>query len=80
MDIVVYGVIVGVSRLKNSQFGNPRYRLYVDNGSAPLTENDSHVNYTIDELIGKRVELHFRNGRVLKVNFVETTEQPPRAR
>jgi len=73
MELVIYGVILGARRLTNTQSGNPRYRTFLDNGVAMMTEGDVTI-YSVEDLIGKRVELRCRNGRVYQVNLVETTE------
>lgn len=54
------GVISGLTRLKNSRNGNPRYEVALDNGNHYITQADGHVGIDIsnsDYLEGITVEV-----------------------
>jgi hypothetical protein len=44
------GVITGLTRLKYSRNGNPRYEVALDNGNHYITQTDSACAYEIDNV------------------------------
>ena len=44
------GVISGITRLKNSRNGNPRWEVTLDNGNTYITMSDGYVGYEIDNV------------------------------
>lgn len=42
------GVIVSIERIKNSIYGNPNFRVTLDNGNSYRTSSDSSVVYEIE--------------------------------
>lgn len=67
----IEAVFQGVQRLQNSRFGNPRYRIFTQNG-AYLTETDAQVNHMIPDCIGKPVRIKFNDaGHIIGITPME---------
>lgn len=69
-------IIKSLSRLPNTENGNPRYRLYLADGDALLTKPDAAVAYSIDnsEYQNVPVELTLDGGQVIGIKTVNLSD------
>lgn len=70
-------IIESLERLNNSQWGNPRYKVYFTDGTSAISHSDASVNYTLPNLLSREnrsrpaVFTFTRAGRITHATMTE---------
>jgi|SoimicMinimDraft_17_1059745.scaffolds.fasta_scaffold23016_2 hypothetical protein len=62
----------GVQRLKNSNSGNPQFRVFFNYGPPVVTEKDASVNHMVMNYIGQTVRVTLNeSGHIIRIGTME---------